>query len=161
MGGYIARRRSGDVYRMNEEFYQLYKSMKDLVHDFSDKDVSQPFKNLIEGTKRGCDILDEKDKRYLYRWMNERFLLFRFHKGGLTESMETVTIIDNCEQLLLLVMAYWEMPFTKLTIEPYVYDNRIQWDTQFVLVHEGDKHYPVGYLNKKPDWSIEDYEQKT
>jgi len=143
---------------MNEPFYQLYKSLRDTVADFHDKDLSQPFIDFIECTKSNCDRQDRSDPKYLNRWQNERFLLFRFHRGGLNESMETAVIVDSFEHLLIHISDAWDVPFTKLTVTPYVFDHRIQWDTHLVCVSLGDISYPVGYLNKKPDWSIKDYE---
>lgn len=145
---------------MNESFYELYKSMRDMVADFwgCDKDLSEPFINFIESTKRNCDHYDTKSHDYLRRWQNERFLLFRFHKGGLDESMETVQVIKSFEQLIIIVTEWWDSPLSKISIKPYAYDDRIQWDTQLVMIHVGESSYPVGYLNKKPEWSITDYE---
>lgn len=138
---------------MNEPFYQLYKSLRDLVFDFADKDLSETFKDFVLTTKANCDRHDRTNLKYLHRWQNERFLLFRFHRGGLDESMETVTIIESFEELLVLAIDFWDSPFTKLTVEPYVYDQRIHWDTQLVLIHVRDKSYPIGYLNRDPKWS--------
>ena len=138
---------------MNEEFYKMYKSTRDLVADFGEQDLDEVTREYIKSLKYGCDRLDCSDESYLKRWQNERFLLFRFHRGGLSESMETVTIIHSFEQLICMINGWWDSPLTKITIEPYIFDSRIDWDTQLVIIHVQDKTYPVGYLNKKPDWS--------
>jgi hypothetical protein len=136
---------------MNEQFYELYKSMRELV-EHGDKDLSAPFQELLKCNKLNCERLDRSEQQYFRRYLNEKHLLFRFHKGGLEESMQTLKVIDSFEHLLLMITSYWGMPFTNLTIKPYIYDERIKWDTQIVMIHEDDKHYPVGFLNRKPDW---------
>ena len=85
-------------------------------------------------------------------------LLFRFHRGGLEESMQTLIEIKSFEQLLIHIADAWDVPFTRLTVSPYHFDHRIDWDTQLVRVFIEDISYPVGYLNRKPDWSVKDYE---
>jgi hypothetical protein len=85
-------------------------------------------------------------------------LLFRFHRGGLEESMQTVIEIKSFEQLLITIIDGWDINPTKVEIKPYIYDERIHWDTHFVIIHVGESNYPVGYLNRKPDWSVKDYE---
>lgn len=89
-------------------------------------------------------------------------LLFRFHRGGLNESMETVTEIESFEELIMLITSSWDVQPTRITIEPYMFDERIGWDTQLVRVvlagETANVSYPVGYLNRKPDWGVKDYE---
>ncbi len=143
---------------MNETFYKLYKSLRDMVADFHDKDLSQPSIDFIESMKSICERQDRADPEYLNRWQNERFLLFRFHRGVLNESMETVVIVDSSEHLLIHISDACDIPFTKLTVTPYIFDHRSQWNTCLVCVYLGDISYPIGYLNKNPYWSIKDYE---
>ncbi len=138
---------------MNEAFYQMYKSTRDLVADFGKQDLDESTREYIESLKNGCDRLDRTNDAFIKRWQNERFLLFRFHKGGLSESMETLTIIESFEQLICIINEWFDSPLTKITIEPYIYDHRIDWDTQLVMIKVRDQTYPVGYLNKKPQWN--------
>ena len=137
---------------MNESFYELYKSMRELV-EHGDKDLSEPFQELLKYTKLNCERLDRSDMQYFRRYLNEKHLLFRFHKGGLEESMQTMKVIDSFEHLLVMVSGYWGVPFTKMTIEPYHYDDRIKWDTQIVMIHHADKSFPVGFINRVPGWT--------
>jgi len=143
---------------MNESFYELYKSLRDMVADFHDKDLSEPFIDFIQSTKANCDRHDRANTKYLDRWQNERFLLFRFHKGGLYESLETVTIIESFDHLWEHIKLHWDVEPILIHIEPYIHDHRINWDTHLVSVimrnNEVDVHYPVGYLNKKPFWEL-------
>lgn len=85
-------------------------------------------------------------------------LLFRFHRGSLSDSMETVIEIKSFEQLIVLTIGDWLINPIKIEIKPYVYDNRINWDTHLVVIQEEDTCYPIGYLNRKPDWNINDYQ---
>jgi hypothetical protein len=90
--------------------------------------------------------------------MEDKPLLFRFHRGGLDESLATVIKIDSFEQLLVLLVDAWAVPFHKVSIEEYGFDDRIDWDTHSVRVFIGDIGYVAGFLNRKPDWSVKDYE---
>ncbi len=158
VGGDINWHRNGVIYRMNDQFYELYKSLRDMVADFHDKDLNQPFIDFIESTKANCDRHDRSNAQYLERWQNERFLLFRFHRGGLDESLQTVTIIESFDHLWAHIKLNWDVEPILLRIEPYIYDYRIDWNTHLVSViirvNEVDAAYPVGYLNKKPFWEL-------
>lgn len=89
--------------------------------------------------------------------MNEP-LLFRFHRGKLDESMMTVRNVDSYEFLRWIIASYWDFIPIKIKIEPYVYDERIEWDTHIVSAQfkglEDKGFMPVGFLNRKPDWEL-------
>lgn len=55
---------------------------------------------------------------------------FRFHRGGLKESMETATTIKNYECLSQYI--YEETGFSDISFEYAKYDERIDWDTWYV-----------------------------
>lgn len=67
---------------------------------------------------------------------------FRFHRGGLKEAMETVIEVGNKEELKQAIIQHYKdnniEEFTpdveNITIEPYGYDNRIDWDTYIVSI---------------------------
>lgn len=84
-------------------------------------------------------------------------VLFRFHRGTLDESMETVEEVDAFEDLLLLVAHNMDLELVSLSYKPYGYDHRIDWDTQIVMARfKGfDAAWPVGFLNKDPKWKEE------
>lgn len=141
---------------MNEKFYQLYKFLRDSIYNFGNQDLHEPFLSFIETEKDNCDQFDEIIPEYLDRWQNERFLLFRRHLSTLDESMNLMEIINSHNHLVDIVKEFWPCPFEEISIIHYIYDSRIDWDTHMVLVHQGDKSYPAGYLNKKPHWLISD-----
>lgn len=90
--------------------------------------------------------------------MKDNAVLFRFHRGGLSESMETVIEIKSFEHLLIHICDTWDVPFTRLIIQEYLFDPRIDWDTQLVSAYLGGVKHPIGYLNKNPGWKVSDYE---
>ncbi len=83
-------------------------------------------------------------------------LLFRFHKGSLQESMNTIREIPNYEFLEWLIRYTSCIPaIDGISINYYCYDERIDWDTYIVSADykSNDRiSYPVGFLNKKPTW---------
>lgn len=82
-------------------------------------------------------------------------LLFRFHRGSLDESMQTVIEIWSYEHLLSHIRKHWDPPISSLKIEPYCLDERIDWDTHIVYIAIGNDTkllLPVGFLNKLPPW---------
>ncbi len=92
-------------------------------------------------------------------------LLFRFHRGGLDESMQTVIEIKSFSHLIMHIEEKWEVQPLKISIEPYMYDARIEWDTHIVQVTFGHPQgnmitYPVGFLSRAPDeWREVNYQQ--
>ena len=75
-------------------------------------------------------------------------MLYRDHKGGLSESMRTVVEVDTREELEAHVRKKFP-DFRELIIEPYGFDDRIMWDTYIVVIrYENDPvKYPVGFIN--------------
>lgn len=71
-------------------------------------------------------------------------LLFRFHKGGLAESMETVIPI-NCLADIAVALKEKGWPEGEIKVEYYCVDNRIGWTT-YVVTLDGDA---VGFTNGK------------
>lgn len=63
---------------------------------------------------------------------------FRFHTGGLDEAMKTVIEVSTRQELVDHVNKEYERCFMptlelqELKIEPYGYDDRINWDTYIV-----------------------------
>jgi hypothetical protein len=82
--------------------------------------------------------------------MKNKILQFRFHKGGLVDSMSTVTDIESMGHLITHIKHYWTIPFDGLTIEHYCWDERIAWDTYIVMAQVKDDRYPVGFLSGSP-----------
>ncbi len=81
-------------------------------------------------------------------------LLFRFHKGGLDESMKTVVEIDSLKSLREKIEEIWTMDGFNIEVKPYVFDKRVNWDTHLVLICNAEQKisYAVGYLNRLPEW---------
>ena len=84
-------------------------------------------------------------------------LLFRFHKGVLKDSMSTVIIIVSPSFLASHITSIMDLKFKTINIQPYCYDERIDWDTYLVTgtVIGMDWEVPIGFLNRKPDWEEE------
>lgn len=75
--------------------------------------------------------------------------LYRDHRGGLADSMDTVRKVSSRQELIDYLrrdLSAWkfEFPDEAVKIEPYGYDARINWDTYIVTV-EG--FGPVGFTN--------------
>lgn len=86
--------------------------------------------------------------------------LFRWHRAGLEESMQTVINVDSLSDLEEIVYQnyksiYRDMDFhVELTMNPYGFDPRINWDTHIVLAripealsHSLSEPHPVGFTN--------------
>jgi hypothetical protein len=84
-------------------------------------------------------------------------LLFRFHKGMLEESMQTMREIYSFESLIMMINCEWDFMPVAIRVSPYVYDDRINWDTHIVTAKfkglEDSGFMPVGFLNRDPGWS--------
>ena len=67
---------------------------------------------------------------------------FRFHRGAFEDSMNTVLEFKSYCDLLKIMNNYSHDIYgqaeniTELTISPYVYDSRNEWDTHLVLFKE-------------------------
>ena len=88
--------------------------------------------------------------------------LFRFHRGGLHESLQTTIVVKTFNDVVkAIVMSFDEEMLKKQTwgaafkIIPYPeegknFDHRIGWYTQMVLCnfYEEGKMHPVGFLSE-------------
>ena len=88
--------------------------------------------------------------------------LFRFHRGGLDESLSTTIIVKTFNDLVkAIVMSFDEEMLKKQTwgaqfkVIPYPeegnnFDKRTGWYMQMVLLnlYEEDKMQPVGFLSE-------------
>jgi len=65
---------------------------------------------------------------------------FRWHRGGLAESMETVVDFDGTREGLVVLLKLDALPWfpalapEHVKVERYTYDDRIGWDTHIVTV---------------------------
>ncbi len=89
-------------------------------------------------------------------------LLFRFHCGMLDDSMKTVAIVYSRDHLMEMIRLKLDMNILDIKFDEYIHDPRINWDTWIVLGKtEGSTyHYPIGFLNREPDWLQEEYEHE-
>lgn len=62
----------GIIYQMIEEFYQLYKSMRDMVSDLNESNLSEPFIEMVRNTRINCEHYDHANNDCLIRWLKER-----------------------------------------------------------------------------------------
>lgn len=87
--------------------------------------------------------------------------LFRFHRGGLHESLQTTVIVDNMNELMDVIKTAhedWLPPNSEafgIIIGPYPgegenFDRRIGWYTQLVTsdIHQKGIFVPEGYLSE-------------
>ena len=85
-------------------------------------------------------------------------LLFRFHRGGLDDSMKTIVVIQSLVDLVLIISKKVEN-LTGIKIRHYCQDERIGWDTYIVLIEDDYTGiHPIGFLNRKPDWLLAEEE---
>lgn len=84
--------------------------------------------------------------------------LYREHRGGLADSMDTVVELeskDQLEKLILSKLDKWgksgQHMIGDMTVEPYGFDDRIGWDTHIVMMGV----YAHGFTNK----AVEDESQ--
>ena len=74
---------------------------------------------------------------------------FRWHRGGLGESMETAFEFDGLEDLIAKMnddSPLMEITSDAVTVQHYGYDPRVLWDTYIILL---DGH-PLGFTDGKP-----------
>lgn len=88
--------------------------------------------------------------------------LFRFHRGGLHESLQTTIIVKTFNDMVkAIVMSFDEVELkqqqwgARFVVEPYPndkdnFDPRIGWYTQIVSVnlYEEEKLHPIGFLSE-------------
>lgn len=87
--------------------------------------------------------------------------LFRFHRGGLAESLATTVVVKSIPHLISILAESVHKSSTwgaRVTIEPYPmesknFDPRCGWYTHIVLANilEPDKMHPVGFLSEALD----------
>lgn len=76
--------------------------------------------------------------------------LFRYHKGGLAESMKTVKGFNSKEGLIADIQkgldrfGGHELDASNIEVKSYGFDSRIGWDTHMVFI-EG--YGPIGFTN--------------
>lgn len=64
-------------------------------------------------------------------------MLVREHRGNLADSMQTVKEISGLTQLLELIqggLGLKDIEADRVHVEPYVFDERIGWDTHLILI---------------------------
>jgi hypothetical protein len=59
-------------------------------------------------------------------------VLFRFQRGGLTESMATIQEFSTLEELARIVSETYPEDARSISVKPYCFDERIGWDTHIV-----------------------------
>jgi len=70
--------------------------------------------------------------------------LFRKHRGGLDDSMQTVREVNSISDIIdYLNEDKFFPPVTNLECRYYCYDDRIGWDT-FIITHNG---MAIGFTN--------------
>lgn len=88
--------------------------------------------------------------------------LFRFHRGGLQESLDTTIIVKTFNDMVkAIVMSFDEEMLANqkwgacFHMDPYPsegnnFDSRIGWYTQMVTcnLYEEDKMHPIGFLSE-------------
>ena len=74
---------------------------------------------------------------------------FRFHKGGLDESMATVVEVESLDELKAIIEKDWELPIHSIRLKYYCYDSRINWDSYIVMITivNNKSEFPVGFTN--------------
>ena len=69
------------------------------------------------------------------------FFLYRDHRGSLADSLETVQEMSSFKQLQEHI--FKTMGPGEITIKPYGYDKRVDWET-FIVCHNGNA---MGFCN--------------
>lgn len=76
-------------------------------------------------------------------------ILFRDHRGSLTESMTTVRRVSSLEEIRQHITKKWGTEVKEIRIKPYGFDSRIGWDTHIVICTlSSGMETPVGFTNK-------------
>ena len=77
---------------------------------------------------------------------------FRFHRGGLSESMETTVSLSTKEELIRVIgnsLKEWgDFNYNNLKIESYGFDDRINWNSHIVTL---DGWGVIGFTDKSID----------
>jgi len=81
---------------------------------------------------------------------------FRWHRGSLAESMETVVEFDGSKEALFVILKSDALPWFPaidihdVSVEPYAFDDRIGWDTHIVTVTGGACGFTDGAIVPSP-----------
>jgi len=80
---------------------------------------------LWYNNQEGCDIMAK----------------FRYHRGGLRESMETIIEVSGKQDLVDKFLkdewiSLYNPTLDTVQVKPYSYDDRIKWDTHIVTLTE-------------------------
>lgn len=82
----------------------------------------------------------------------------RQHRGGLAESMATVTDIENtADAVARHVSSCWgyeDVTANDVHVKQYGYDGRIGWDTHIVLINGTPFGFSDGPLTDRPNTSV-------
>lgn len=101
-----------------------------------------PEKRVVAARKRMETMARKKTAK-------ENSFLFRWHRGSLSESMETIREFESYAELLRFVqedMEAWNVSVTALTFEYGGIDERNGWDT-WIVMQDG---HCIGMTNKNP-----------
>ena len=99
--------------------------------------------------KRAAAAIKRRETMAKKKAEREQTFLFRWHRGSLAESLETIREFKSYAELLRFVqedMFPWGIEVTSLTFEHSGIDDRIGWDT-WLVSHDG---HCVGMTNKNP-----------
>lgn len=76
---------------------------------------------------------------------------YRDHRGGLSESMKTVIEVNSEQEIIDHLNKYWNdvgKSVEKIKFEYACYDNRIGWDTWYVLQRlSGEREFTVAGMS--------------
>jgi len=67
---------------------------------------------------------------------------FRHHRGSLSDSMDTVVQVASLQELADIL----KVEVDTISIKPYGYDKRIDWDTHLVCVNGDAVGFTDGYF---------------
>lgn len=98
--------------------------------------------------------------------------LFRFHKGGLDESLQTTIIVRTFNDMVRAIIASFDEDMiaqqkwgAKFEVKSYPsegvnFDHRTGWYTQMVLanLYEEGKMHPIGFLSEP--FALSDYDSR-
>ncbi len=56
---------------MNESYYQLYKSLRDLVQDMEHCPLNDHTRDFVVSTRANCERYDRTNRDFLERWLEE------------------------------------------------------------------------------------------
>jgi hypothetical protein len=76
---------------------------------------------------------------------------FRFHHGGLQESLETEINVANIKELITAIETTYNSKVLELNFSQFIFDDRIGWDSALVTALFSFRQFdgPVGYVDIK------------